>query len=430
MKISLTRLPFYSVLLAAFVPWINGLASSNVPGYVFNLALMCIVGIALVLSPKRQLRANWAAWLFAVAFGFAVFMLFILHRIHPLADFLVVVPVTLTYAILLRSSAVTSGELLRQLKWLYAFHISFIVFELLMFYFDSGHIFQSLSGHRYRELTFYLLRFIGTGAPNSLLLQTQAASHLVGSAFFLFYLASYGKRGLVNVATLLLLFLLFVLLITNMSLLIFVLLALAVWMIKTNLKSRISVLLILMSVTYILFDEILSIVLYRVYGGNQDLFDDYLWRFTVPISNILNAPPLQLLFGHGIDTEALESGELGFATMAFVGGVYVIVLLFVWLSRILIVGFMRYQRLKNDRDPIVAAWRSLLFLNIILCAAWAMSTAHYMIILIPGGMHLFAFSLAIVITANGRLRKLRPRRAWQELPAKQFQHPYKTLSPE
>ncbi len=422
-------------MLAAFVPWLNGMTNSSAPVYVFNLVLIGIVGISLALNEKLQFRAYLWSWVFAALFCFGILMMFILHRLHPLVDFLVIVPVTLAYTFFLRNSALTSGELLRQVKWLYSFHILFIVFELLMFYFDARSIFHILSGDRYREFPFHLLSTIvlnmGNGAPNSFLLQTQAASHLVGCAFLLFYLASYDKRNGIDLTILFLLFLLFLLLITNMSLLVFVILAAAVWMIKATPKTKILASLSLISAGYIFFDEFARIILYRVYSEgslNQRLFEEYLWYFTVPITNVLDAHPLQLVFGHGPDKDALESGELGFATMAFIGGVYPIGLLFIWLAAILIAGLIWYRRTRNTRDSTVAGWRSLLFINIVLCSAWAMSTGHYLIVLISGGMHLFAFSLAIVITAIGRLQKLRQVRHQEDLLAP-LRHGYRELFP-
>ena len=204
-------------------------------------------------------------------------------------------------------------------------------------------------------------------------------------------------------------------------------------MTRTNLPTRLLAIFLMLPIAYLFLDEISSTILYQAYGSTSlggNVFDLYLWLFTVPFSNIADAQPLQLFFGHGSDREALESGELGFATVAYIGGVYLVGLLFIWGMSILGAGLVRYQRSKNARDPIIAAWSSLLFVNIILCAAWILSAAHYLIVLIPGGLHLFAFGLAIVITANARLRKLWRRRAREEIPAgRRVQGPYGDLSP-
>ena len=437
MNLSSPRLPFYSVVAAAVVPWINGIANSNVPGYCFDLVLIGLAGIALAVNQSNSLRMRLSSWAFLISFYSGCFMLFILHRIHPLSDFLVVVPVTLAYALFLSNPSVSSRELLRQLKWLYAFHVCFIIFELFMHYFGLGFVFQVLSGDRYRELAFHFLARIVPDiayglAPNSFLLQTQAASHLVASAFALLYLTSAGKRGRADVLVLFGLFLLFLVQITNTSLVVFALLAFAVWMLRASMTVRVSVLIIMLSVGWIFLDVVLAMVFYRVYDGgsiDQTLLDGYWWLFTVPITNLLDAQPLHLLFGHGMDRDALESGEVGLATLVFIGGVYLIGVLLIWLASVLIAGFMSYQRWRNARDADVAAWCSLLFASIVLSAAWAMSTAHYLIIIIPGGMHLFAFGLAIVITATARLRKPWQCRLAEENARGQFRPATGDLSP-
>jgi hypothetical protein len=406
-----------------------------VPGYFFNLLLLSIVGMSLAADRKARLTARSSSWVFAILFGFALLTAFILHRFHPLADFLAVVPVTIAYAFFLRSSGLTPAELLSQLKWLYSFHVAFIVFELLLFSLDARSVLETLSGGRYRELSFHLLSKlilnIGNGMPNSLLLQAQAASHLVGSAYVLFYLASDAARSRGNVAILAALFVLFLLVMTNMSMLVFFIAAVAVWVIRASVRTKFSALLVIVAFMAIFSDRILPVVLYRFYDGSTldpYLLDYYLWYFTVPITNLADARPLELLFGHGMDTDMLESGEIGVVTMAFIGGVYVIGLMFAWFAGIAIAGFRSYRKFRNARDPQTAAWTSLLFVNLVLCAAWALSTGHYMIAIIPGGMHLFAFGLAIVIVAHNRLRKSQPARPRKVAYATPLPQPYGELS--
>jgi len=427
MKISSARLPFYSALAAAFVPWVDGLTNSNVPAYFFDLALICFAGIALALDRKLHLRISLPSWVFTLCFCLCLVVLFILHRMHFLISFLVVVPVTLAYVIFLTHSSVNPGELLRQLKWVYLFHVGFIIIELLLFYFDLRYVLSALSGDRYRDIYFALLvridpRF-GNFAPNSMLLQGQAAGHLVMAAFLLFYLASGGKPGRSNFLVLTLLFLLFFVVTSNTSLVILIILFAAIWMIRANLYVKVLTMLLLPLIAYLFLDAFLPTIFYQFYEGGAlaQSFDLYWWLLTIPFVNLLDAQPMQFFFGHGSDREALESGELGFATVAYIGGVYVVGLLFIWLSSILIAGFMRYQRFRNARELNVAAWSSLLFVNIILCAAWALSSAHYLIVLIPGGMHLFAFSLAIVITANSRLRRSSHGRVPEGVAPKHFE---------
>ena len=410
MKITLDKLPFYSVFAAAFVPWVNGVTNSNVPGYIFNLMVLGLVGLWLAVTPTPSLRARLTSWTFSVCFCFALVMALILHGIHPLTDFLVIVPITVAYTLILRSSPLTSADLLRQLRWLYSFHIAFIVFELVMFYLDSRIIFDILSGGRYRELPFQLLSTIdsrlATGGPNSLLLQAQAASQLVVCAILLFYLAPVAKNGRNNPFILVLLLVLFLLVITNTSLLVFLTLGLVAWLIKTNVNyTKIAVVLIAALLGLVFFDQLVSILLYRISQGTA-ADDNYVWYFTAPLSNLSSAELFQLLFGHGKDPAApLESGELGFITVAFIVGVFMIGLIFSWVASLLAAGFIHYKKMAQTCDPTIPDWRALLLLNIFLSAAWVMSTAHYTVITIPGGTHLFAFSLAIVIVATDRIRK-------------------------
>ncbi|HYH41932.1 MAG TPA: hypothetical protein VD867_08110, partial [Burkholderiales bacterium] len=297
------------------------------------------------------------------------------------------------------------------------------VLELLLFFLGSRGILDTLSGGMYRELSFHLLSRlvlgIGPGMPNSLLLQTQAASHLVVCAFLLFYMINKGSRGRANVAILAVLFLLFLLVITNMSLLIFFLVAAGVWAIRATLKKRIWAILAIGVITAVFYDQILLVFLYRVSTDgaiDPDLLNYYLYFFTIPIVNLADAGGMQFFFGHGMDTVELESGEIGAVTIAFVGGVYVVVLLFAWLGCILLEAFGSYRRFFKSPDPVTQSWISLLFVNLVLCTAWALSTGHYMIILIPGGTHLFAFSLAIVIGINHHLKMLRKTPARSALP--------------
>jgi hypothetical protein len=411
MRISLTRLPFYSVCVAAVLPWVNALANSNVPGYVFDLMLISVAGISLALNPNLSFRLRPSSWLYSVCFGFGLGALFILHQMHFLNAFLVVVPVTFAYVLFLGDRSVTPGELRRQLTWLYAFHLLFIGVELLMYFLDLQSVFRMIAGDRYRELPFHLLGRlaldIGNGAPNSLLLQAQAASHLVVCALLFAYLASAGKRGVRDWLVLIGLLLLFLLLITNTSLLILVVLAFALWVVRSSWSARVVGLMLALLAAWILQDQLLSIVLYRV--QEQQLLDLYIWYFTVAFSNVWDAQLMQFLFGHGVDRDALESGELGFVTVAFIGGVYVVGLLSIWLLSILGRGLLTYRRNRNSADPDAAAWSALLFVGVVLSVAWIMSTAHYLILLIPGGLHLFAFGLAIVIRASTELAKRRVR---------------------
>lgn len=409
MKITLDKLPFYSVFAAAFVPWVNGVTNSNVPGYIFNFMVLGLVGLWLAVNPTPRLRARLTSWMFSICFCFALVMALILHRIHPLTDFLVIAPITVAYTLILRSSPLTSADLLRQLRWLYSFHIAFIVFELVMFYFDSRFIFDILSGGRYRELPFQILGQIDsnivTGGPNSLLLQAQAASQLVGCAILLSYLAR-DKNGRNNPYILILLLVLFLPVITNTSLLVFLILGVLAWLIKTNVNyTKIAVVLLTVLLGLIFFDQLVSVLFYRIAQGTA-VDDKYVWYFTAPLSNLSSAELFQLLFGHGKDPATpLESGELGFITVAFIVGVFMIGLIFIWVASLLAAGFIHYKKVGQTFDLKIHDWRALLLLNIFLCAAWVMSTAHYTVITIPGGTHLFAFSLAIVIVATDRIRK-------------------------
>jgi len=228
------------------------------------------------------------------------------------------------------------------------------------------------------------------------------------------YLASAGRRRVRDWFVLIGLFLLFLLLITNTSLLILVVLAFALWVFRASWSARVVGLMLALLAAWILQDQLLSIVLYRV--QEQQLLDLYIWYFTVAFSNVWDAQLLQFLFGHGVDRDALESGELGFVTVAFIGGVYVVGLLSIWLLSVLVRGLLSYRRNRNSADPSAAAWSSLLFVCVVLSAAWIMSTAHYLILLIPGGLHLFAFGLAIVIRANTELAKRHVRVASEITP--------------
>lgn len=413
MNISSPRLPFYSVLFAAFVPWINGIANSNVPGYLFDLVLIGLTGISLAVSRGTAVRMRLLSWVFLILFASTCFMSFILHRIHPLSDVLVVVPVTLAYVHFLGSPSVDPDSLLRQLRGLYAFHVGFIVVELILNVLDLRFVLHALSGDRYREFPFHLLGKVvlsaDNAAPNSFLLQGQAASHLVASMFALVYLSANGHPGRGRGVLLLGLLVLFLLVISNTTFLIFALLAAAIWAIRATPATLLLTSIISVSIAWLFWDVLLAVVFYRVYDGTSidyEFLDVYLHLFTVPFANILDARPMQLLFGHGGDRAALESGEVGFVTYVFIFGAYAVGLMFLWLAFELVAGFARYLRNKGSNDVIVSKWNSLLFVGIVLSAGWAMSTVHYLIVLIPGGMHLFAFGLAVVVTSGARLESI------------------------
>ncbi len=89
----------------------------------------------------------------------------------------------------------------------------------------------------------------------------------------------------------------------------------------------------------------------------------------------------------------------------FSHGLFLVSLLVIAVSVLLGTGVIYYRKLRCNHHSEVNAWNTALIFNVIASLAWVLSMAHYTIAVQPGGRHLFAFNLAIVITAVSRLRK-------------------------
>jgi len=421
MRLATTSIPGYSACLAALLPVLVVLTKTSLLVHVFNYVILAIAVIGLLRSPEHALKAHMSTYALFAPVVIYCLTAFLLYRIHPLSSVTAVVLLAAAYFGFLNSHSIAPRELFRQLRFIYFFHVSVIALELLVIYSGNGEMLQSLMGDSYRILYADVMRAMGINeffGPNSLLLGPQSAGHLVMAAFLLVYLSSGKQLPAPRPVLLAILMLVFLLSINNTSLVILALLLLAILLFRSR-RSLIAFVFmqpVLWMTAYTFREEIAQLLFYKFYyiSGDFDpeMLRDYLTIFSSPIEAIREFSPARLLLGFGKSDEDanISDGDFGLGMLVVAHGLPLVALLLAWVSFIWIKGLMYVRKFEKSADPTRAEWASLLFVSIILSAAWVLSSAHYLVALKPGGMHLFAFSLAIAMTAMARLRIPRTKR--------------------
>lgn len=411
-----SNLPFYLVYIAAFLPWVVASTNTTIIVHAFNATPILLSATLLLISPNTRLRFRKSTYLFFLLWGFYYFFILMEGKQVASIGLLSLVLLTCSFAVLLDTPSVTAGKLLRQLTSIYALHVIFIICELLTIYFGYRDIFVNLSNDRYKSNSIGFSRQIGLEldyGASSLLLQSQAAGHLVMSAFLFVYLALPRSNKLRSWCLLVFLFALFLLVITYTTFVIFAILLCVIWLAHNRLNYKsIAFIVTLASLAVFFSDYLISILFYKFSSGpgafDRAFYEFHLRLWMEPLEKFRQLGSLEQLFGAGrvlAEISILESGDFGIGVLLFSSGLYLVILLMVTASVLLVTGSVYYQRYRYSHYSEVNAWVPVLMFNVIASLAWVLSMSHYTIAVQEGGLHLFAFNLAIVITAVSRLRK-------------------------
>lgn len=421
MRFRSSELAFYLVCAAAFLPWLSAVTGATAITHGFDAVVVLASGAVLAFNREAKLKFGLPAHLFFLSWGFYYLFILALGKQIASIGLLSVVVLTFSFAVLLNIESVTGGALLRQLRSIYVLHIAFIVIESLAIFGGYGDIFVNLGGDQYRQSGAALAGHIGVEVefvPNSLFVQLQATAHLVMTSFLFAYLQLARSNQLRISLLLLFLLALFFLVINNTTFVIFAVLLCAIWLIRAKVTQKlITILIALVAVSAYFYDVIISILFYKFYSGYLgstgffvEYFDFYLQEFSDPVVRFQRLGLLEQLFGTGRlqpGREVLASADFGIGALLVTSGAYLILLLTIASSMILVRGVNVYRRFRET--PGFDIWAGVLLFNVIASLAWVLSMAHYTIALQDGGRHLFAFNLAIVVTAVARLRMQRKR---------------------
>lgn len=412
MKFPAHKLPYFVTVVAMTAPWV-----SNFPGmgpFYWMPELLALLAFAFFATSSRL----------DTGFKPTQLLLILLFTFHMMGQAVVgigiggssvtsLILVTSIFFVFLKMKHVDAldTQIIRQLSVLYAVHVAFVLFEMLLLKTGTSGLLSVLSNGTYKPT----IADMYTPMPQGIYKDNQAASQACVFAIIWFCMLFLSRRrlgirfrraywaallggvvALVAYPT------------TTMLAIGLVMYLLAVYLVpflKSNLVRVVS------AVAGVVSIELIVRELTRKF--NPEIFahsEEYYRGFLGPVETFYNLPLSSKLMGAGNIESLVEAGvaDADFGLLIYILRIGILPTI-IAAGALLLVSFrMLYCSYKHNYDHIpFFRWIWLGCANALLAIANMLSIGHYTVSLQAGGRTLFAFHIAVVLLSLYKIRILR-----------------------
>lgn len=410
MNIKVYQLPFLIVLTAMPIQWV--IAFTGVGAITWVPEGFALLAFAFLLS-NDTFKPHLSAGKLLIGLGFIAHLVVQVTSGAGAGGTAIISVILMSIAFVHFLNTQPPRELhkllIAQISVIYAIHVAFIVFEVILLVTGNADVLAALAKGQYRPA----LR--GLTTPQSLANQAQSAAQFSAFAILWFSLLYFSRSklqaglgirhaGIVGAAIIG-----FVsypsTTITVVGGILFLCIVFLVplhrsWLLRLTVT-------ILFLVTY---EPIIDYVTYKANLEAYEGAQDYYWGFLVPLETFLELPRHLQLWGVG-DIESI--GKVGIVGADFgllmymlrIGVLPVAVAIGALLVHIAWMFYLSYHRRFTDHLNFPWVWIGIA--NALLCAGNVLSLSHYTVSLGAGARALFSFHIAILMLSIERLMRYR-----------------------